>query len=266
MNETHHKFAIGDVSAVIGLDHVAVVEMHRPPANALDVSLVRDLADVFEQLDADSACRAIVLASEGKHFCAGADLGAPGDAVSSAAAETQNPIYAEAVRLFAVGLPVVAAVQGAAIGGGLGLALVADFRITCPEARFSANFTQLGLHQGFGLSVTLPRVVGSQAAHNLLLTGRRIDGKEAVDLELCDQLVAREEVRSKARNLAADLAANAPLAMRAVRQTLRGHLADEIAAITLKEHEQQRKLSATSDFQEGVRAYSERRTPEFTGR
>jgi 2-(1,2-epoxy-1,2-dihydrophenyl)acetyl-CoA isomerase len=266
LSEAGQSFVVGDISADIGPDCVAVVEMHRPPNNALDVTLVRTLADVFEQLDADPACRAIVLASEGRHFCAGAALESPDNAVSTAAGETNNPVYEAAVRLFSAGTPVIAAVQGAAIGGGLGLALVADFRVTCPQARFSANFTRLGLHQGFGMSVTLPRVVGRQVAQELLLTGRRITGEEAVALRLCDRLVAEpEDVRPAARELAAELAANAPLAMRAVRRTLRSGLADEVAAITLREHKHQQTLSRTRDYHEGVKAYEERRRPDFLG-
>lgn len=263
MSNSGQSFVVDDVSAEIGADFVALVEMHRPPNNSLDLGLVRALADVVERLDAEPACRAIVMASEGRHFCAGADLGSPDNAVSSAADSTNNPLYEQAVRLFAAGTPIVAAVQGAAVGGGLGLALVADFRVTCPQARFSANFTRLGLHPGFGLSVTLPRLVGPQVAQDLLLSGRRIGGEEAVRLGLCDRLVEQDQVRSAARELAADLAAGAPLAVRAVRRTLRGRLADEIAAITLHEHEQQQRLSRTDDYAEGVRAYTERRTPDF---
>ena len=264
MTECAKSFVVGDVSADIGPDYVALVEMHRPPNNSLELTLVQQVADVVERLDADPGCRAIVLASEGRHFCAGAALGSPDDAVSSASG-ANNPIYEAGVRLFRAGTPIVAAVQGAAIGGGLGLALVADFRVTCPEARFSANFTRLGLHQGFGISVTLPRVVGSQVAHDLLLTGRRITGEEAVALKLCDRLAAQEDVRTASRELAAEIASCAPLATRAVRNTLRGHLADEVAAITPREHELQQRLCRTNDHQEGVRAYGERRTPQFVG-
>jgi 2-(1,2-epoxy-1,2-dihydrophenyl)acetyl-CoA isomerase len=258
--------AVGDVTAEMGSDYVALVEMHRPPNNSLDVTLVEALAEVFERLDGDMDCRAIVLASEGRHFCAGASLGSPEDPLSSGAGGANNPLYEAAVRLFRIQTPIVAAIQGAAIGGGLGLALVADFRVTCAEARFSANFTRLGLHQGFGISVTLPNVVGNQVALDLLLTGRRLGGEESVRLELCDRLVAQEQVRTAARELATDIASAAPLAVRSVRETLRGSLADQVASITKREHEQQQKLSATSDYQEGVQAYAERRPARFTGR
>ena len=149
---------------------VATVEMRRPPHNFFTIGLITQLADAFEDLEADRRCHSIVLAAQGASFCAGADFTKREPPGRDAAAPAQrspralNPIYAEALRLFACGKPVVAAVHGAAVGGGLGLALVADFRVTCPEARFSANFNRLGFHPGFGLSVTLPRLVGPQQA------------------------------------------------------------------------------------------------------
>ena len=95
-------------------------------------------------------------------------------------------MYEQAVRLFRTKKPIIAAIQGAAVGGGLGVSLAADFRIACPEARFSANFSKLGFHQGFGTSITLPRVVGEQKAKWMLLTSARINGEEAYKIGLAD--------------------------------------------------------------------------------
>ena len=177
-------FQVGDLAVEIGDDFVALAEIRRPPNNFFDRLLIENLADAFERLDADPACRAIVLAAAGKHFCAGANFSgdAPADRDDSG-----RHLYDEAVRLFATRTPVVAAVHGAAIGGGLGLALMPDFRIACAEARFSANFARLGFHHGFGLSVTLPRLVGQQAAAEILYTGRRLKGDEAHRIGLCDR-------------------------------------------------------------------------------
>jgi len=200
-----------------------------------------------------------VLCAQGKHFCAGADFSPEG------ARYTTKDLYAAAVRIFRTHTPVVAAVHGAAVGGGLGLALAADFRIAAPEARFSANFARLGFHQGFGLSVTLPRLVGPQAAANLLYTGRRVPGEEAARLGLADRLVPRDEVRSEAHTMAREIAMSAPLAVRSIRATLRGDLADQVEAATFHEHREQDRLQHTADFAEGTRAMAERRTPEFRG-
>ena len=143
----------------IGVDldgHVAVVEIRRPPHNFFDHELIGEIAAAFDELDADGDCRAIVLASQGKSFCAGADFGKGEDGDPMYRLRDPGQLYREAARLFSAKTPIVGAIHGAAVGGGLGLAMVPDFRVTCPEARFSANFTRLGFHPGFGLTVTLP--------------------------------------------------------------------------------------------------------------
>ena len=149
------------------------------------------MAAAYEELDGSGWCRAIVLASEGRHFCAGLDFA--GNAGQDIAA-----LYRAALRLFAAPLPVVAAVQGAAIGGGCGLALSADFRVATAQSRFSANFARLGFHHGFALTVTLPAAVGRQAAADLLLTGRRVGGEEALALGLCDRLAGDGDLLAQA--------------------------------------------------------------------
>ncbi len=241
-------------------DRLAEVEIRRGPANFFDTALIRALADTFHELAADDRCRAIVLCSEGKHFCAGADFGGGGRR------DETGDLYAEAVRLFAAPLPFLAAVQGAAVGGGLGLALAADLRVACPEARFTANFARLGFHHGFGLSVTLPALVGQGAAMELLYTGRRVKGDEALSLGLCDRLVPREELRGAARALAREIATSAPLAVRSIRATLRGDLAERIRKATAHEQAEQERLRQTADFREGVKAMGERREPRFEGK
>jgi len=248
----------GDVAVEVGDARVATVEIRRAPANFFDTALITSLADAFEALDADPDCRAIVLCSDGKHFCAGANFAGGG-------AGDTGDLYGEAVRLFATRTPVVAAVQGAAVGGGLGLALMPDFRFAAPEARFSANFARLGFHHGFGLSVTLPALVGQQRAMDLLYTGRRVPGEEALALGLCDRLVPLGNLREEARAYAAEIAQSAPLAVVSIRATLRGDLAERIRTATRHEAAEQGRLRETSDWKEGVRAMSERRTPDFTG-
>jgi 2-(1,2-epoxy-1,2-dihydrophenyl)acetyl-CoA isomerase len=252
---------LSDVTVSVGAEHVATVEIHRPPANYFDAALIRELADAYERLDADPSCRALVLCSEGKHFCAGANFGA-----ATSPADDPRSLYREALRLFAAASPVVAAVQGAAVGGGLGLALSADFRVACPASRFSANFARLGFHHGFGLSVTLPALAGQQAALDMLLTGRRVPGEEALSLGLCDRLVDNDDLRAAAHALAAELAQSAPLAVRSIRATLRAALLERLAAALEREASEQERLRATEDFREGVTASLQRRTPRFSGR
>jgi enoyl-CoA hydratase/carnithine racemase len=174
-------------------------------------------------------------------------------------------LYREALRLFAAATPVVAAVQGAAVGGGLGLALSADFRVASPGSRLSANFARLGFHHGFALSVTLPALAGQQTALDLLLTGRRVPGEEARSLGLCDRLVDDAEIRTEAHALAAELAQSAPLAVRSIRATLRTGLLERVEAALEREAFEQDRLRGTADFREGVTASLQRRAPRFHG-
>lgn len=249
----------GELAASLDADHVATMEIRRPPNNFFDTALIGAIADGLQRLETMNA-RCVILCSEGKHFTAGANFNAP-----SGERELPGDLYAEAGRIFAQPLPIVAAVQGAAVGGGLGVAMAADFRVATPEARFSANFARLGFHQGFALSVTLPRTVGPQHAQEILFTGRRYTGEEALAMGLIDHLVHHNELRAKARELAVEIATSAPLAVASIRATLRAGLAD--AAVDAMAHElaEQTRLRATADWAEGVAAMTERRPPEFTG-
>ena len=245
--------------------HVATVTIRRPPNNFIDLSLTAQLADALEALDGDPGCRAVVLASEGKHFCAGADFSQAGRRAGDADAAGRT-IYTEGIRLLRTAKPIVAAVQGAAVGAGLGLAVVADFRVAGGESRFAANFTRLGYHPGFGLTHTLPRLLGPQRAALMSLTGRRIKPDEALAWGLVDEVAGNDDLRSAARALAHEIAENAPLAVVATRKTLRAGLAAAVRTQTSHEHDQQAILRATEDFQEGVRAVAERRAGNFQGR
>lgn len=248
-------------------NNVATVEIRRPPHNFFDIALIQQIADTYEQLDTITECRSILLCAEGKNFCAGANFspGDAGEAKVSVQGSLSNDLYRQAVRIFRCAKPVVAAVQGAAIGGGLGLAVSADFRITCPEGRFSANFTKLGFHPGFGLTHTLPALIGQQRASLLFLTSRRIDGPQALAWGLADDCVPQEQLRARALALAAELASCAPLAVMSTRATLRVGFADRIAMQTDHELAEQNWLRTTADWAEGVKATAERREPLFIG-
>jgi len=219
--------------------------------------MISAIADALEELDRNDECRCVVLTAEGKNFCAGADFSGNASPYSTA------DLYHAATRLFCTNKPFVAAVNGAAIGGGLGLALSADFRVASPESKFSANFAQLGFHHGFGLTVTLPRLVGEQKASELLYTGRRVNGTEAYELGLIDRVVPTSEIESAAFTLAAEIASSAPLAVESIRATLRKGIAEKVAQATQHEMAEQTRLKATADFAEGTKAVSQRRPAEF---
>lgn len=241
----------GSVVDVSRSGRVAVVRFSRPPNNYFSTQLVTVLADALEQVDAEPGVHAVVLASDGRNFCAGAEL--------TRAREEPESLYAAAHRLFEIRKPIVAAVQGSAVGGGLGLSLVADFRIAAPSTRMSVNFVKIGIHPGFGITLLLPSIVGRQKAAELLYTGRRITGEEAFAIGLADRLVPEERLFATAMDLAQEIAENAPLAVEATRATLREGLLDAIRERTAREARKQIELSVTEDFAEGIRAVEERR-------
>src|ERR1044072_3262282 len=212
---------------------VATIEIQRPPHNFFDIVLITAKPYAPDDVDKDNGCRAIVLAAQGKSFCAGANFGdgTTLDKSGQRPGEASSPVqhlYMQAVRLFRSKKPIIGAIHGAAVGGGLGVAMVPDFRVACPETRFAANFTRLGFHPGFGLTETLPAIIGRQAAALMVYTSRRGAGEEALAMGLADVLVPQDQVRAAAQNLAAEIAENAPLAVLATRLTMRHGLADQI--------------------------------------
>ncbi|MFC4945875.1 enoyl-CoA hydratase/isomerase family protein [Pseudonocardia sp. GCM10023141] len=258
MSDTHSPLSVARDQ------HVTVIEISRPPANYFDEELVSALVTALSAADDDAECRAVVLCSAGRNFCAGADFGAGGFATDRVA--TAARMYRRVVGLFGNRKPIVAAIQRAAVGGGLGLACVADFRVADPDSRFVANFAALGFHQGFGLSVTLPAIVGRQHAADLLYRGATIHGERAFELGLVDRLVERGGQRKAALEWAHEIAGSAPLAVASIRETLRGGLADEVRAVLDRELAEQTRLWQTADSAEGIAAVLERRRPEFVGR
>ena len=247
-------------------DHVGQIEIQRPPHNYFDNALINQIADALEEFDRDPACRAVVLCAQGKSFCAGADFANRPATGAGTEGGSAKHLYKEATRIFRTRKPIVAAVQGAAIGGGLGLALATDFRVTCPEARFSANFNRLGFHPGFSLTYTLPRLIGQQKANLLFYTGRIVKGEEAVAMGMADVLAPLAEVRDAATALATEIAQSGPLAVQATRQTMRRGFADAAERATERELTEQDWTRKTADFKEGVKAWGERRLPNFEGR
>ena len=248
------------VEAVLDPDGVAVVTFRRGRHNYFDHPLILELVRTLEDLGGRGA-RAAVLRSGVRHFCAGADFsGGPNPGGGA------EHIYDLVPRLLAQPVPLVAAIGGGAIGGGLGLALAADFRVASTQAYLTANFTRIGLSQGFALSLTLPRLVGVQIAADLLYTGRKVGGAEAAALGLVDRVVEPAELDAEARRFAAGIAASAPLAVATARRALRADLSPEVVAEVLRrERAEQSALKSTADFAEGTRAARERRRPVFRG-
>jgi enoyl-CoA hydratase/carnithine racemase len=243
--------------------HVAIIELNRPPHNFFDVAMIAQIADELDRLQADKTCRAVLLQAGGSAFCAGADFSRRNGAEAARSASRINPIYLEALRIFSFSKPIVAALEGPAVGGGLGLALAADFRVSCPEARFSANFNRLGIHPGFALSYTLPALIGKQMAAWLLYTGARVDGARAKEMGLVDFIVPKEEVRTAAKALAREMATSSPRALQSTRHTLKADSLSHIRNAISRESAEQAIQFAGQDMAEGVKAMAERRLPVF---
>jgi len=257
-----------DIGVTKAANFVGQIEIQRPPHNFFDMELIQQIATAMEEFDKDDGVRAVVLCAQGKSFCAGANFNDPKreEQPANVGGKPANHLYQEAVRLLRTKKPIIAAVHGAAIGGGLGVACAADFRVTCPEARFAANFTKLGFHPGFGLTVLLTELVGKNQAELLFYTGRRIGGEEATKIGLANVCVPLDQVRAEATKLAAEIAESAPLAIISTRKTMRGTLADRVKAATDHELKEQTWLRGTEDFKESVKATNERRVPNWTGR
>jgi enoyl-CoA hydratase/carnithine racemase len=261
---------------------VAVVTLVQPPHNFVTEPVLRELADALER--AGSSHRAVVLASEGKSFCAGANFRSPGapagsprnpadsprgpaDSPSSPATfeDFANALYTQAIRIFRLEVPLIAAIQGPAIGAGMGLALACDQRVGGPRAWQQANFVKLGIHPGFALSLTLPATVGLPLATDLMLTGRRIQPEEALRAGLLNRLAEEGEELQTAVDLASQVASGAPLALSATKATLKRALLDKLEATLAHEVSEQARLAATKDAAEGIAAMLERRDPVFSG-
>ncbi len=246
---------------------VAVVTLRRPPHNFLTEPVLRALADAVTESGA--VARAAVVCSEGRSFCAGADFrsrDAPDPTDQGDFEARTGAFYEQAVRIFDAPLPVVAAVQGAAVGAGFGLALACDLCVVGELGWFQANFVRLGIHPGFALSATLPRVVGPGRAAELLLTGRRVVASEAGRIGIAQRVVPEGSELEVALELAQHIATGAPLAVKATRATLRHGLADSAREAMRHELAEQAALAGTVDAVEGVRAMLEGRDPRFEGR
>ncbi|HZU78640.1 MAG TPA: enoyl-CoA hydratase/isomerase family protein [Acidimicrobiales bacterium] len=266
MTEDRPTSAADDVSVETD-GAVAVLTLRRPPHNLLTEPALRRLADAVHDLSPE--VRAAVVCSEGRSFCAGADFKASDapdpTAEGSDFSTNTGAFYRQAVRIFSSPVPLVAAVQGAAIGAGFGLALACDIRVVGERGWFQANFVRLGIHPGFALSVTLPRFVGPGRASELFLTGRRIDAEEALRIGLAEKMVPSGSERDMAVVLANEIAGGAPLAVASTRATLRAGLAVAAEAAMAHELAEQTRLAGTADAVEGVAAMLAGRPPRFSG-
>lgn len=241
--------------------------------NALTLEMLGVLNRVLDAAAADPACRVIILASEGAAFCAGLDLkisvfGAEKPEGAIGAITLQEQYAGTMLRLNAMRQPVIAAVQGAAVGAGFGLALAADIRLAGVSANFLVGVVKIGLSAGeCGISYHLPRLVGTGRAFEIMLTGRPVPAAEALQIGLVSRVAEDARLLDEALKIARMIAANSPYSVKQTKRLMwrNLHAASLAAALELENHVQVVGL-LTADFREGAAAFAEKRAPRFTGR
>jgi 2-(1,2-epoxy-1,2-dihydrophenyl)acetyl-CoA isomerase len=253
-------------------DGIAILTLNRPERlNALGDTLRDDLLDAVTRTAADTQVRVMVLTGAGKGFCAGGDVKAMNE---SREAGRERPVLEKIApardrTLLAMRdapQPIIAAVNGAAAGAGMNLALACDLRIASSAAKFSQAFVKRGLHPDWGGTYFLPRVVGMAKACELIFTGDLIDAQEALRLGLVSRVVAPEELMPAAHELAWKIAAGPPLAIRLAKRALYHNADCDLRQALEFETFAQNVCQDTEDAREGVRAFVEKRAPVFRGR
>lgn len=248
---------------------VGVLTLDRPDnRNSMTPELLDAFARASASARADTRLRCLVVTGTGACFSAGADfkstLQREGD--TRAGNERSYAMYEPFLSLLDIGVPIVGALNGHAVGGGFGLALVCDLRIGAVGAKYGANFVKLGLAPGMAISYLLPRLIGVARASELLYTGRLVDGAEAERLGILNRAVATDEVVPVAMELARSIAEAAPLAVRATKRAIHRGLGLQIRDAARLEAYAQAETIGTDDAREGIEALLAKRDPQFTGR
>jgi enoyl-CoA hydratase len=237
--------------------------------NMMSASMTASWGAAMAGLKADPSVRAVVVTGEGSSFCSGGDLSWIGDTPDATVDELRDrmlPFYRTWLAIRDLEVVTIAAINGAAIGAGLALALACDLRYAADDAKLAGPFTALGMHAGMATTNQLPEVAGLAVAREMLLTGRVVTGAEAVGLGLVNRAVPRADVLATALQAAESAAAAAPVATRLTKVALLGGGHGSFDAALQWEALAQPVTLATADLQEGLAAQRERRAPKFTGR
>jgi enoyl-CoA hydratase/carnithine racemase len=249
-------------------DRVGMITLNRPDhRNAMTPELLDAFSEAIDEVRADATIRCLVITGRGRCFSAGADLRSSLQRtdLGKPSREASFAMYEPFLKVLDVEVPVIAAMNGHTVGGGFGLALLADIRVANVDSKYGVNFARLGIHSGLGISYVLPRLVGLANASELLFTGRLVRGSEAFQMGLVTHAEEADEVMPTAMRLARSIAGSAPTAVKQMKASIRRGLAWEIRAAALEEAGLQAASLASNDAKEGVAAILEKREPEFTG-
>lgn len=245
--------------------YVAHVRLNRPPHNFTDITLMKNLADQLSAFESNvEKVRSIIISSNGKSFSAGANFSQGGVGGSGDFEKDTKEFYQHAARIISCRLPIVCAIQGAAVGAGLGLAMAGDFRICSERAYFWAPFVRLGIHPGFALTLLLPSLLGLNAAFEILLKGEKINSTKAKELGIVTEVVSEEQLLEKAYEVAELLSSHAPLAIIETKATLKRKIIQELDSMLAHELSKQAELFATKDAMIGISASINKQVPKFT--
>ncbi len=247
-------------------ERIATITLDNPPVNALSQALVADMAALTKELAGDDDLSVVIFRSKLEHFCAGADLKERARTPENAIAAVVGNISSTFQAIAELPQPVIASVNGSALGGGAELALACDFRFMTPNTRFGLAEVSLGIIPGAGGTVRLPRLVGASVAKDLIFNARIIDGEACHRLGLADRMVPTAELDESVRDYAEQLARQAPLALRAAKRAI--HAARDLPLIAGLEHEGSiyKTLIPTADRLEGIAAFQAKRRPKWEGR
>jgi 2-(1,2-epoxy-1,2-dihydrophenyl)acetyl-CoA isomerase len=252
-------------------DGIAVLAMNRPDRlNALNNEMAIAVNDALGRIAEDPSVNVVVITGIGRAFCAGGDLGALGRGRETGSIQDLEPLLRAGMQMVlkmrTMPQPVIAAVNGAAAGAGMNIALAADIRIAAEEATFGQNFAKVGLFPDYGGTFFLPQLVGPAKAAELFYTGEMIDAKTALSLGLVNQIFPAAQLEAEVKALAKKIAHGPSLAIRAVKKALFASHAKELAHALNNEVEEQIHCYMSDDCNEGIKAFFEKRQPKFQGK
>jgi enoyl-CoA hydratase/carnithine racemase len=248
--------------------HVVTVTLNRPEQhNAMNTAMGEDLLACFDALARDPGARVVVFTGAGdKAFCAGGDL-KERNGMTDETWRAQHVIFEQAaMRVLRCPIPVIAAVEGFALAGGCELAILSDFIVAGETAVFGVPETTLGIFPGIGGTQLLPRILGAPLAKELIFTGRRMKAEEAKAVGLINHLVPAGQARAKATEIAVSIARNGPIAVRQAKKAIAYGGETDLETAMILAIEAYNATVVTEDRLEGVRAFNEKRRPEFKGR